>query len=273
MISRMSPRRFARHLHLRHRPVESGASRAWKSSTPSNASAAARAERQADDRRGRGDGLKGSLEHCDKVIDIDQSPIGRTPRSNPATYTGAPSMIIREVVRGTARGQARGYQPRRFSFNVKGRAVREACPAATGLIKIEMHFLPDVYVTCETCHGKRYNRETLEVKLRRARSIADVLDMTVEGCRRSSSRRCRRSARRWRCSSASGSTISKHRAAEGDDAVERRGAAGKNSPKELAAPVFPRPADALHPRRSRTPPGFLRIRGCAQAARGAAGAG
>ncbi len=116
------------------------------------------------------------LEYCDKVIEIDQSPIGRTPRSNPATYTGA-FTNIRDWFAGLPEAQARGYKPGRFSFNVKGGRC-EACQG-DGLIKIEMHFLPDVYVTCEECHGKRYNRETLEVKFK-GHSIADVLDMTIE---------------------------------------------------------------------------------------------
>lgn len=116
------------------------------------------------------------LEHCDKVIDIDQSPIGRTPRSNPATYTGA-FTNIRDWFAGLPESEARGYKPGRFSFNVKGGRC-ETC-RGDGLIKIEMHFLPDVYVTCEECNGKRYNRETLEVKWK-GLSIADVLDMTVE---------------------------------------------------------------------------------------------
>ncbi len=119
--------------------------------------------------------IKG-FEYLDKVIDIDQRPIGRTPRSNPATYTGA-FTPIRDWFAGLPEAKARGYKPGRFSFNVKGGRC-EACQG-DGLIKIEMHFLPDVYVECETCKGQRYNRETLEIKFK-GKSIADVLDMTVE---------------------------------------------------------------------------------------------
>ncbi|MDH3916836.1 MAG: excinuclease ABC subunit A, partial [Rhodospirillales bacterium] len=121
------------------------------------------------------DAIEG-LEFLDKVIDIDQSPIGRTPRSNPATYTGA-FTPIRDWFAGLPESKARGYKPGRFSFNVKGGRC-EACQG-DGVIKIEMHFLPDVYVQCDVCKGKRYNRETLEVFFK-TKSIADVLDMTVE---------------------------------------------------------------------------------------------
>ena len=126
-------------------------------------------------RPGKSDGIEG-LENVDKVICLDQSPIGRTPRSNPATYTGVFS-DIRELFASTQDAKLRGYTPGRFSFNVKGGRC-EAC-AGDGLVKIEMHFLPDVYVPCEVCGGKRYNRETLQVKFK-GKSIADVLEMTVE---------------------------------------------------------------------------------------------
>lgn len=124
---------------------------------------------------GRHDDIEG-VEHLDKAIVIDQSPIGRTPRSNPATYTGV-FTPIRELFAGTPEANIRGYKPGRFSFNVKGGRC-ENC-AGDGIIKIEMHFLPDVYVPCEVCHGKRYNREALEIHYK-GKNIADVLDMTAE---------------------------------------------------------------------------------------------
>ena len=126
-------------------------------------------------RSGKYDHMEG-LEHLDKVVGIDQSPIGRTPRSNPATYTGLFN-DIRDLYASTAEAKARGYGPGRFSFNVKGGRC-EACQG-DGLVKIEMHFLPDVYVPCDVCHGKRYNRETLEVTYK-GKTIADVLDMTAD---------------------------------------------------------------------------------------------
>jgi excinuclease ABC subunit A len=116
------------------------------------------------------------LEHLDKVINIDQSPIGRTPRSNPATYTSVFD-LIRQVFAAVPEAKLRGYQPGRFSFNIKGGRC-EAC-AGDGILKIEMHFLPDIYVPCEVCKGKRYNRETLEVRYK-GKTVADVLDMTVD---------------------------------------------------------------------------------------------
>ncbi|MDR1192706.1 MAG: excinuclease ABC subunit UvrA [Peptococcaceae bacterium] len=130
---------------------------------------------RAKTRAGEHDRLLG-LEYLDKVINIDQSPIGRTPRSNPATYTGVFD-LIRQVFAAVPEAKLRGYQPGRFSFNIKGGRC-EAC-AGDGILKIEMHFLPDIYVPCEVCKGKRYNRETLEVRYK-GKSIADVLDMTVD---------------------------------------------------------------------------------------------
>lgn len=121
------------------------------------------------------DDIRG-LEHLDKVINVDQSPIGRTPRSNPATYTGL-FTPIRELFAGVPLSRERGYNVGRFSFNVKGGRC-EACQG-DGVIKVEMHFLPDVYVPCEVCHGKRYNRETLEIQYK-GKNISQVLDMTVE---------------------------------------------------------------------------------------------
>ena len=116
------------------------------------------------------------LEHVDKIVSIDQSPIGRTPRSNPATYTGTFD-LIRDVFAQTNEAKIRGYEKGRFSFNVKGGRC-EACKG-DGILKVEMHFLPDVYVPCEVCNGKRYNRETLQVKFK-GKNISDVLDMTVD---------------------------------------------------------------------------------------------
>ncbi|MEE0980844.1 MAG: ATP-binding cassette domain-containing protein, partial [Acutalibacteraceae bacterium] len=116
------------------------------------------------------------IEHLDKVIDIDQAPIGRTPRSNPATYTGVFN-DIRDLFALTTESKAKGYKANRFSFNVKGGRC-EACQG-DGIVKIEMHFLPDIYVPCDVCHGNRYNRETLEVKYK-GKNIYDVLEMTVE---------------------------------------------------------------------------------------------
>ena len=137
--------------------------------------AVARRLNNAKEHPGEHDRIEG-IEHFDKIIDIDQSPIGRTPRSNPATYTGA-FTPMREWYAGLPESKTRGYEPGRFSFNVKGGRC-EKCQG-DGVLKIEMHFLPDVYVTCEECKGKRYNRETLQV-LFKDKSIADVLDMTVE---------------------------------------------------------------------------------------------
>ena len=129
----------------------------------------------SNEKPGKCKGIKG-IENIDKIINIDQSPIGRTPRSNPATYTGVFD-LIRDIFSETEEAKLRGYQKGRFSFNVAGGRC-ESCNG-DGVHKIEMHFLPDIYVPCEVCKGKRYNRETLEVKYK-GKSIADVLDMTVE---------------------------------------------------------------------------------------------
>ena len=158
---------------LRHRGVRARASPRW--STRSSTGTAARVMRGSKARAGAHGGIDG-LEQLDKVIDIDQSPIGRTPRSNPATYTGVFDHI-RQLFAATPEAKVRGYKPGRFSFNVKGGRC-EVCKG-DGQIKIEMHFLPDVYVPCEVCKGQRYNRETLEVYFK-GKNIADVLDMTVD---------------------------------------------------------------------------------------------
>ena len=119
------------------------------------------------------------MNHLDKVVDIDQSPIGRTPRSNPATYTGL-FTPIRELFAGVQESRARGYKPGRFSFNVKGGRC-EACQG-DGVIKVEMHFLPDIYVPCDVCKGARYNRETLDIRYK-GKNIHQVLDLTIEEAR------------------------------------------------------------------------------------------
>ncbi|HKY60042.1 MAG TPA: excinuclease ABC subunit UvrA [Gemmatimonadota bacterium] len=176
----------ARHHNLKDLKVEfplgtftcvTGVSGSGKSSLVEDVLHRALAQRlhRARERPGEFDRLEG-IEHVDKVIDIDQSPIGRTPRSNPATYTGL-FTPIREVFAGLPESKMRGYDQGRFSFNVPGGRC-EAC-AGEGLLKIEMHFLPDVYVPCEECRGKRYNRETLEIYYK-GRTIADVLEMTVD---------------------------------------------------------------------------------------------
>ena len=189
---------------------------------------------------GAHDALEGA-EHVDKVIEIDQSPIGRTPRSNPATYTGLFGPI-RELFAGVPEARVRGYAPGRFTFNVKGGRC-ENCKG-DGILKIEMQFLPDVYVPCEVCKGKRYNREALEIHYK-GRSIADVLEMTIEEALEFFSAvpnvagqapdAVRRRAR-----------LHPPRPA-GDDAVGRRGAAGQARDRAVAAGDRP---DALRPRRA-----------------------
>ena len=167
------------------------------------------------------DGIEG-LSHIDKVISIDQAPIGRTPRSNPATYTGV-FALLRDLYASLPEARARGYKPGRFSFNVKGGRC-EACQG-DGVLRIEMHFLPDIFVTCETCSGRRYNRETLEV-LYRGMSIADALDLTVDqGLEQFET--IPRVRERLAGAVATGGARVHHAGAAGDDAERRRGAAGE----------------------------------------------
>ena len=202
------------------------------------------------------------LDQVDKIINIDQSPIGRTPRSNPATYIGLFDHI-RELYSRTQEARARGYKPGRFSFNVKGGRC-EVC-RGDGQIKIEMHFLPDVYVPCEQCHGKRYNRETLEVRFK-GKTIADVLDMTVEEARRllhphpedqaAPPGAPRRGPRLHPAGPA------RHHA------LRRRGAAGEAGERALEGRHR---ADPLHPRRAHHRPPLRRRRAPARDARPAGG--
>ena len=203
---------------------------------------------QAKLRPGAHDGIDG-LEQIDKIINIDQSPIGRTPRSNPATYTGVFDHI-RQLFAQTQEARARGYKPGRFSFNVKGGRC-EVC-RGDGQIKIEMHFLPDVYVPCEQCHGKRYNRETLEVRFK-GKSIADVLEMSVEEAARVLRERAEdrpppaHPARRR-------PRLHPPRPA-GDDPLRRRGAAGEAGDRALQGRDRRHP---LHPRRADHRPALRR---------------
>ena len=199
--------------------------------------ALARTLYRAADEPGSHTSIEG-IDLIDKVIQIDQSPIGRTPRSNPATYTGL-FTFIRELFAMLPESRARGFKPGRFSFNVKGGRC-ETCQG-DGVIAIEMHFLPNVYVTCEQCKGRRYNRETLDIKYR-GKSIADVLDLTVDQALAASREL---SADRQQAAHTAGRRPGLHRArAVGDDAEWRGSAAREAGQGALAAGHGP---NSLHP--------------------------
>ena len=215
---------------------------------------------RAADEPGAHDKIEG-INLIDKVIEIDQSPIGRTPRSNPATYTSL-FTFIRELFAMVPEAKARGFKPGRFSFNVKGGRC-EACQG-DGVIAIEMHFLPNVYVTCEQCKGRRYNRETLEIKYR-GKSIADVLDLTVDQAL-PLLENFPPIATKLRTLQSVGPRLH-HARPVGDDAERRRGAAREAVARAVEARHRPH---ALHPRRADDRPAF---RGRAQAARRADAAG
>ena len=220
-------------------PASAARARARWSTTSSTSRWRATLYRAADE-PGAHDKIEG-IDLIDKVIEIDQSPIGRTPRSNPATYTGL-FTFIRELFAMVPEARARGYKPGRFSFNVKGGRC-EACQG-DGVIAIEMHFLPDVYVTCEQCKGRRYNRETLEIKYR-GKSIADVLDLTVDQAL-PLLENFPPIANKLRTLQSVGPRLHRARAV-GDDAERRRGAAREAVARAVEARHRPH---ALHPRRA-----------------------
>ena len=203
---------------------------------------------RAKDRPGKHERVEG-IQHIDKVIDVDQSPIGRTPRSNPATYVGV-FTDIRDLFAKLPEARIRGYKPGRFSFNVSGGRC-EAC-AGDGMIKIEMHFLPDIYVACDVCKGRRYNREALEVRFR-GRSIADVLEMTVDEAAEFFANQPR-IVRRHAHPPGRGAGLHPPRPA-GHPALRRRGAAGQALHRALPAGHRAHP---LHPRRAHHRPPLRR---------------